>query len=431
MIGIWQEEDGWHYRSDEKCEVRLPAASPPLKRLRDSFQDMAGADEHEVERVIVFTLGRVMLGAEPADGADVKQVIAETLSWGVAALALGGVRSSESDSRGAASPLALGEHAIAGHLDPSIDPAAANLARRHGLAGFRFSGDSWWTEDYLGAKEDPGAGQEQLEQIVEAESWPWLSLVVAVPASGAASEIGAIATGQALLGALVLLDQAPGTGWGQPVPWIAGGLSPAGEPRWPGDQSCDWTFPIQPQHVDATTRRLDNAENDIGDAPARLIDLAAHVRGPAGELLKAVVDSSVFDGRDDAPRNGHLADACRLAWLAAASETASTCWSLARSASEFLAPDDGALLALAQEGAEWRCRQEADWPERNGYGPDPNPDRWIAGLSETTDGLAGGLAVPSWGIEAARQSSRALGLAQALLFGHAARMQSVGSTHGD
>ena len=134
-------------------------------------------------------------GPKPADGANVKQVIAENLSWGVAALALGGVRSSESDSRGAASPLALGEHAIAGHLDPSIDPAAADLARRHGLAGFRFSGDSWWTEDYLGAKEDPGVGQEQLEQVVEAESWPWLSLVVAVPASGAASEVGAIATG--------------------------------------------------------------------------------------------------------------------------------------------------------------------------------------------------------------------------------------------
>ena len=63
MIGIWQEEDGWHYRFDEKCEVRLPASSPPLERLRDRFQDMPGADEHKVERVIVFTLGRVMLGA--------------------------------------------------------------------------------------------------------------------------------------------------------------------------------------------------------------------------------------------------------------------------------------------------------------------------------------------------------------------------------
>ena len=421
MIGIWQEEDGWHYRPGRRPEVRMPAESPSLEMLRESIRASPRAGEHEVERAIFLAVSQARLGTEIAGWHEARQIIEERLSWGVAALALGGVRSSESDAKGAATPLGLGGHAVAGHLDPSIDQAAADLARRHGLPGFRFSGDSWWTEDYLGAKEDPLVGQEHLDQIAEAESWPWLSLVVAVPASGAAAEGGAIATGQALLGALTLLDQSPGTGWAEPVPWIAGGHGPAADPRWPGDEGRDWTLPIAPQHVDAATRRLDNAENDIGNAPARVIDLAAHVHGPSGGLLTAVVDSSLRVSETDTTGES-LAATCRLAWLAAATETASTRWSLARSAGRMLVPtDDGVLASLAQEGAEWRRHRAPDWPERDGFGPEPDLDAWCAGMPEMVAGLSAGLTTPSWGAEATVQSGHALELVQALLFAHAAR----------
>ncbi|HST68176.1 MAG TPA: hypothetical protein VLI94_00790 [Solirubrobacterales bacterium] len=347
--------------------------------------------------------------------------------WGVAALALGGIFSSERDADGAAAALTLGEHAITGHLDPSIDDAAADLARRHGLAGFRFSGDSWWTEHYLDGKEDPGVGQERLDALAEAESWPWLSLVVAAPAGGAASEMAAIETGQALLGALVLLDQAPGTGWGEAVPWIAGAVGPAGDPRWPGDRRCDWTMPIQPQHVDAGTRVLDNAESQLGEAPDRVIDLAGHARGPAAELLAAVVDSSLLDGGPEAVESPRLAAACRLAWLAAAAGTATNRWSLARAAVEMLVDgEDRDLLLLAQDGTGWRLARAAEWPEQEGFGADADFDSWLEGLSGAATGMTESLASPSWGTEAARQSAQALGLVQALLFCRAAQIAKTG-----
>ena len=417
MTGIWAEEDGWHFRPKHEIEVRVPAGAT-LERLREGLARASLVGTTEVDRAIVLGIGTAKLSGQAPDWLQVEGEIQCRLSCGVATVALGGIRSSETDADGLAAPLLLGDYAVAGHLDPSLDHAAGDLARRHGLPGYRFGDDSWWTEDFLGAKEDPTVGQEHLDEVMAAESWPWLAILVATPASGVASEAAAIAAAQALLGALILLDQPPGAAWIGAVPWIAGGLGPAGEPRWPGDESCDWVLPIDPQHVDGMARRLDNAENELGSAPARVLDLATHARGPGGGLLVAVIESSLcVSGASE-----HLARGCRLAWLASATDTASTRWALARGACSEICSAGGEQHdppALARTGGAWRRESEACWPAGNPYGPDGNLVSWEEGLADAA-GQAD-LPSPSWGGHASRQAHSALDLAQACFLGLAAR----------
>jgi hypothetical protein len=414
MVGIWAEEDGWHFRPTHDTEVRVPDIAA-LERLGAGLPCATVVGTHEVYRAIVLSIGEAKLEGREPDWTKTRNEIKVRLNQGIAVVAIGGIRSSEIDADEFAAPLRLGEHVVAGHLDPSLDAAAADLARRHGLPGYRFSDDSWWTEDFLSAKEDHQVGQELMDDVIAADSWPWLVLLVAAPASGAASEVAVIATAQALLGALVLLDQQPSAGWAGAAPWIAGGLGPAAEPRCPGDESRDWTLPIAPQHVDALTRHLDNAESELGTgAPARVIDLARHAHGPAGKLLQSVVDSSLcVNGLGEG-----LAKGCRLAWLASATETASSRWTLARSAySEFLHSTGGNddLLALASAGVVWRREHDENWPEGNPYGPDADLAAWERGLVSEVD--AAGLPSPSWGESASRRAQMALDLAQACFFG--------------
>lgn len=414
MTGIWAEEDGWHFRPPDGLEVRVPVLGA-FERLRTDLVRTVIVGRHEADRAIVLGVAEAKISGQTPGWSSARSEITSRLNSGVATVALGGIISSEVDADGFAAPLGLGENTIAGHLDPSIDQAAADLARRHGLPGYRFGDDSWWTEDFLSAKEDLGAGAEQMEEMTEAESWPWLAVLVAVPASGAASEVAAVAAAQALLGALVLLDQPPGAGWGGAVPWIAGGLGPAGDPRWPGDESYDWLLPIAPQHVDAMTRRLDNAESEFGTAPARVIDLAAHAKGPARELIVAVLDSSLVGEGE----NEKLARACRLAWLGSATETASTRWTLARSACCELLCSAGShysdLVALATDGASWRRENDRAWPTGNPYTPDGDLEAWEEGLVDSA-GVAE-LPSPSWGEKAAIRAGAALDLMQACFFG--------------
>jgi hypothetical protein len=54
----------------------------------------------------------------------------------------------------------------------------------------------------------------------------------------------------ALVGALVLVDQAPGQCWSEAVPWIPGGLTLAADPREPATLETDNTISIAPQRVD-------------------------------------------------------------------------------------------------------------------------------------------------------------------------------------
>jgi hypothetical protein len=421
MIGIWSEEDGWHFRPRHGFEVRVPALGA-FERLRTDLVRTVIVGRHETDRAIVLGVAEAKIAGQAPGWSKARGEIASRLSRGVATVALGGIISGEVDADGFAAPLRLGENTIAGHLDPSIDPAAADLARRHGLPGYRFGDDSWWTEDFLSAKEDLGAGAEQIQEMIAAESWPWLALLVAVPASGAASEAAAIAAAQALLGVLVLLDQPPGAGWGAAVPWIAGGLGPAGNPRWPGDESRDWLLPIAPQHVDAMTRRLDNAESELGEAPARVIDLAAHANGPAGGLIVAVLESSLFgEGGDE-----KLARACRLAWLGSATETASTRWVMARSACSELLGSAGSrysdLVALATDGASWRRENDRAWPMGNPYAPNGDLEAWAESLVDSA--AVTELPSPSWGEQAAIRADATLNLAQACFFGVAGAQKS-------
>jgi hypothetical protein len=415
MIGTWRSEDIWHFRPEQLIEVRVPRE--PVERLAAEVLDGDVVGIPEVERAIVRIAGEMTLAGPRGDWTTARTLISALLGRGVGAVALGGVISTAVGANGAASPLRLGNNVVVGHLDPSIDEAVSDLAVRHGLPGFRFSDASWWTEDFLDAKEDVGVGAEKMEELEADESWPWLGLVVAAPASGAAIEVAAIAAAQALLGALVLLDQPPGQFWNEPVPWIAGGIGPAVDPCFPGRESREFAVSIDPQHVDGLTRRLDNAESALEGAPARVIDIAAHAKGPGASLLTAVLNSSLtFDGRSEA-----LAKACRLAWLAAASETPDTSFSLARSAARLLAADGSAqVIEQAQRGTNWRLSNIDDWPAGQPYAPPSDVPGWHESITDATNLLEAQIQRPSWGSQASGQAALALGVVQALFFAHGA-----------
>lgn len=425
MIGLWREESTWSFRPQRELEVRVPDDRNRIERLSENvaLADLVG--DHEVERALVRTAALAALAGEAEDWTTTRPRVIDILTQGVAAVALGGVRSRHQGKDGAAAALALGDLAVVGHLEPSIDEAAADLARRHGLPGFRFSDESWWTEDFLGAKEDPQVGREVMQGLIDAGSWPWLVLVVGAPASGIAAEAAAVTAAQTLLGALVLLDQPPGSWWGESIPWIAGGLGPAGDPRWAGEANLDWVLPISPQRVDGMNRRLDNAESDFGDAPARVLDVADHAHGPGGDVLRAVVHASLVGAGNSSQIDAHAASACRLAWLAAATETPSTRSTLAKAATDELligcGHERGDSLELAQAGARWRLEQDASWPERERFGEVCDLDSWARRFSE-------GAVMPpddsppavSWGATAMTSARDALDIAQASFFAVAA-----------
>jgi hypothetical protein len=413
MSGTWLAEDIWHHRPRHELEVRLPEA--PVERIAELLPETV-ADPDEVLRAIVQTVAERSLAKGARDWETARDAIVARLGRGIGSVVLGGVVSSAVDPEGFASAVRLGAHAVAGHLEPSIDKAATDLAHRHDLPGYRFSEDSWWTEDFLATKEDQDRGAELMEELEARGSWPWLALVVGVPASGPAIEAATIAAAQALLGALVMLDQPPGRFWLEPVPWIAGGLGPAVDPRCPGDESREFAISIDPQHLDAQCRRLDNAESTIEGAPARVIDLAAHANGPAGGLLTAVLDSSLgFEGRPEA-----LAKACRLVWLAAASETADTSFALARAAAtELLSGEAPQAVSKAERGARWRLDNDEIWPEGQPLVPLPDVASWHAQIGEATSFLDSTPAAPSWSFQGSGQAAVALGVVQALFFAEA------------
>jgi hypothetical protein len=412
MIGTWAEaEDGWHHRRGSGVEVRVPSG-PALGRLAEELAAGISPAAEEAERAIAAMVGRVRLSGEKTTWAAARELVRARLTHAVGAVALGGVRSAASHAEGAAA-LAIGEHVLVGHLDDGIHDAVAAFARRHGLPGYRITEDSWWAE-YLYYEEEADA-HERMEGLEAEGSWPWLGLFCATRASGGYAEEATVATAQALLGALVLLDEPPGAGHLETVPFIAGGLGPAMDTRSPGDRERDYTLPIAAQHLDAMSRRLDNAEVTPRWRPSRVIEISRHVHGPAGPLLVDVVESSLGHPGASGER---LARAARLAWLAFATETASTASALVRAALAELAADasEEELRERAEAGMAWRLAQDAAWPPGERAAPRPEFEGGPS-TSEAVAAMGEEQAEPSWGAEGAAQAGAVLAVLQAVFFG--------------
>jgi hypothetical protein len=424
FTGIQFGEEEWAVRFEQRLEVRVPRGESMAALLADLENSRLEevVDPHAVEQELARRVAVEARDGESEDWETARTAVEADLTRAVTAVAIGGVYVGATAADGGAAAVRLGPHALAAHLDTGAESAVAALAQAHGLVGFRFSMDSWWAEDLISSREDPEIGAEIMEGYDD--SWPWLVLASAVPASGVAAQAAGYAVAEAVLGALILLDQPPGDPWVRAVPWIAGGLSFAEDGRRAGSRGEDLILPPQPQRVDASVK-LDNAENaqEIGRMEVA-IDIAAHAEGPGGELLTRIVASAREDGREHRRNEGAVARGCRLAWLAIAAEAGSSRAILAEQAAEQMAlaatgGKGGSVRDLMRAGAAWRTQEDLVWPQARRLGDGGDLPAYYAELIE--EAVAGneflGTTGGGWSAVAAATSNRLLSTTQAVLFG--------------
>jgi hypothetical protein len=386
VYGVRRREDGWHVRVDQWAETVIPSEPDGVSVLlldlvgedATGIADLLGREVIEEEiarRAAVVALATSRGRPREVGWERVRTEIRDALTMAVAVVPAGGIYCSHADDEGNAAAVELGASVVAGHLDEQMSLVVADFARRRGLAGFRFTDDSWWTEELLAAQEDPAIGAEVLEEQAKGGSWPWVVFACWLPASGPIAELGAISVTEALLGALVLLDHPPGHFWGDTLPWIPGQLTLVQDPRDPATFETDNVLATEPSLVDGRLRRLDNAGQETsGRFPAE-IDLGAHAYGPGRLFLAAVADGACrADGPTDEAAS-LLASACRLAWHAAATGSADVRIELAGSAIEHLlaAGTRDARLpseyqSLLRAGTIWRVQEDAHWPTSGSIG---------------------------------------------------------------
>lgn len=378
LFGTWRGEsdEDWTARLTHDWTVEFRGVGAPLAVLLEEFDQTHRLSERtgefEVEREIVrqATLAELSDGRDNRAWPDVMATMEEQMTRAVVAVPLAGMYSRVTDNGGNAQPLSLGEFGVAGHLDEALEASIDDLARRQGLVGFRFSDESWWTEDLITGKEDPQIGQEILDDYQRNESWPWFVIASRVWTCGIAAEVVGVLNAEALIGALVLLDHPPGEYWSEGLPWIPG--QPLEQPfQLASDESPPDT---EPQVVDGRARRLQTAqtEGSLGASPAEL-DAGSHMIGPGRNVLARLLNPH---------EPASLAVACRLALHSAGTRSPEAKQSLAASAlgvllGEVVEPERGPYEAAITEGVRWRAAHEADWP-RHRWCPDHefDPDRW-------------------------------------------------------
>lgn len=366
--------------------------------------------------------------AKTEDGPRFAELITDQMTRAVVAVPIGGMRSSAVDGAGNARPVRLGAHIVAGHLDDSLECCVDDLAKRHELVGFRFSDDSWWTEDLMAAKEDPQAGAEILESYAGSASWPWFVIASAVSGSGSAAEIAGILNAEALSGALVLLDHPPGQFWTEETPWIPGHGVQA---ELPADTTSDDSLPAtQPQVVDGRAMHLQTAISAPSLGPSHSdLDAGMHMAGIGRDLLGAIVSP--------ATTAQPVAVSCRLALHAANTWSPEARHSLAASAirillSEFDDPDRASEYdTVVSDGVKWRAANDAEWPSHSSYVEYTlQPDDWKASLPSYDDLIAAldlrlqRIDMNQTGID----GHVLLNVVQAILFGRAAALAADTAT---
>jgi hypothetical protein len=385
MFGPWPDNDGedWTVRVDNDRLAVFDGIARPLgvllhdARLRLVRERVV---ELEIRREIVRQAAiDLLFSRQGRSWTEVVSLVASQLTKAVVAVPVGGVYSTAVDSEGYGCPSPVGPSAVVGHLDVSLESAIDALARQQGLVGFRFSDDSWWTEELIAGKNDPQIGQEILESYADGASWPWLVLATTVLNSGLAAELQAVLNTEAFIGALVLLAHLPGEYWHEGLPWIPADQSRAQYRRPPtlGD--------VEPQIVDGRAIHLQTAttESVLGTPPAEL-NASWYITGPARELLVRVIDPDAV--------NEALAAGCRLALHAAGTWSPEPSELLAAAAaarfSEHLtsSKSEAAYDAAIQRGMEWRLAHDAQWP-RNWWDSEEelNMERWSAALPSYSD----------------------------------------------
>lgn len=442
MYGVYHQEDGWHARFDRWAEAVFGDESKLVDDLASDVTRTSGTDleglvgQNVLEQEIIRRAALVALEKSRGRPRDVTwartgEEIGRALTSSVVVVPAGGVYCSHVDDDGNAMPVELGASVLAGHLDAAMSDVIAGFARHHGHVGFRFTDESWWTEDLLGAREDPEIAGEILEGQIRGGSWPWMVFACRLPASGPVAELGAVAVTEAILGALVLLDHPPASYWHDTLPWIPGGLTLVEHPREPAAFATDNVLPIRPQIVDGRHRRLDNADSETsGRFPAE-IDLGAHADGPASRFIAAVADGAC--GAPTCPKQPELlASACRLAWHAVASQSADVRIALVDAAllqllsanAESPSSHATAYEALCEAGTRWRAEEAGRWPPSGSLPGDEPLDlsAWRARLSDESSRWrwGGGEILPAWSGRALEAGQRALHSLQACAMGVAA-----------
>jgi hypothetical protein len=210
------------------------------------------------------------------------------------------------------SPLEFERRVVVGHVSQETERAIADLARSQSLdlAGFRFTHDAWWTEEFLAAEADPYIAEELAQD--EAARGTWQPLVVAVALDGVGDRARYMATvcTEALIGAALALDD-PRNLDGAAPPWILGESTFVEYPRAPsyGD---DFTLPTTPLVVDT---RPGHEIEGRGGSSGRIgldRDLGELDRMPEahGVLSAAVV--GFLDSDMGTTERGRFASACQM-----------------------------------------------------------------------------------------------------------------------
>lgn len=436
IFGVWPgERDGdWTARFDNEWAVAFHSVGQEIEALVNELEgthrlsQIVGDRELQREILRQAALDELSHGRQDRGWPEVVELITDQMTRAVVAVPIGGMRSSAVDGAGNARPVRLGAHIVAGHLDDSLERCVDDLAKRHELVGFRFSDDSWWTEDLMAAKEDPQAGAEILEGYADSESWPRFVIASAVSSSGSAAEITGVLNAEALIGALVLLDHPPGRFWTEETPWIPGHGVQA---ELPADTTSDDSLPAtQPQVVDGRAMHLQTAISapSLGSSRSEL-DAGIHMTGIGRDLLGAIVSP--------ARRTQPLAVSCRLALHAAKTWSPEARHSLAASAirilfSEFDDPDRASEYdTVVSDGVKWRVANDAEWPSHSPYVEYTlQPGHWKASLP-SYEHLVVALDLRPHNIDmnqTAIDGHVLLNVVQAILFGRAAALPAETAT---
>ena len=306
-------DGGLHIAVNHHVEVHVPAAG--LELLQEVC-DAIGAEllhtlaPFDLRREVVKDVGRVL--AYPHETSRTFEALLSRFAvythGAVTVLPLGGIFSS------APGPIRLGPRAVIGHLSRDMESAVSALARAHGLAGFNFTSEVWWTEDFLAAEDD---GQFALELYAEEQAncvWPPLLLAIATDTVGMAAGAAVIDMARSFLGAVTIAASGTETPFSPPSPWVIGeaGRYDAAQTFQHGDNGVPTIRPLQ---VDSLPGRSPNAVCDFDVDLLTDVDIADLLRDDAiRQMLTACVnaddDSEAALRLDAAASNVHAANAC-------------------------------------------------------------------------------------------------------------------------
>lgn len=235
-------------------------------------------------------------------------LVREVENWAstsVVAVPLGGIFSSSPH------PIQFDQCLLAAHLSREAEEAIAKMAVRHGLHGFRFTA-TWWTEVFLAAEGDGAIAAELAQEEEGNGTWQPLVLAIALPAAGVLASYRAVCLAEALLGALVAMQDAQ-PAWRRPMPWILGQATFAENPRSP-TLNDDGSLPTAPIQVDALPGHgLHGYAPMEHGRPSPDLDLAVAIED---SRTSAVMTRIALASKESDDSDSRLIMACRLAFAA-------------------------------------------------------------------------------------------------------------------